>query len=145
MTTLVLDASVVVKWALADPEAEPHTDRAVRALEAIRGGRVGVLEPPHWLAEVAAVLCRLAPRRAREVVELLQAMELPVSDHPDVYGRACDLSVQLGQHVFDTLYHAVALSEADAVLVTADERYYRRAMRAGCIARLAELPLETEP
>jgi len=62
--------------------------------------------------EVAAVLCRLAPHRARGVVELLQAMELHVSDHPDMDGRACDLSVRLGAHVFDAIYHAVALSEA---------------------------------
>ena len=82
-------------------------------LEGIQAGRVTMLEPPHWVAEVAAVMWRLVPRRAREVVELLQAMELPVSDHPDMYGRACDLSVRLGAHVFDTLYHAVALSEPD--------------------------------
>jgi predicted nucleic acid-binding protein len=142
VTTVVLDASVVVKWALADPEAEPDTEQALRVLEALRGGRAVALEPPHWLAEVAAVLCRLVPRRAREVVRLLQAMELPVSDHPDLYARACDLSVQLGEHVFDTLYHAVALTEADALLVTADERYYRRAVKAGRIARIAEVRLD---
>jgi len=101
-----------------------------------------VIEPPHWLAEVAAVLCRLVPRQARETVELLEAMELPVSDHPDTYGSACDLAVRLREHVFDTLYHAVALSHTDAVLVTADDRYYRRAARIGRIVRLAEIPLE---
>lgn len=142
MNTLVLDASVVVKWVLSDPAVEPHTDRALHVLEGIRAAQVTAIEPPHWLAEVAAVVCRLAPRRAREVVELLQAMELPVSDHPDVYGRACDMSVRLGAHVFDTLYHAVALSEPDAMLITADERYYHRALRAGRIVRLAEVSLE---
>lgn len=145
MSTLVLDASVVVKWVLSDAAVEPDTDQALRVLEGIRAGRVTALEPPHWVAEVAAVVCRLAPRRAREVVELLQAMELPVSDHPDIYGRACDLSVRLGAHVFDTLYHAVALAEPDAMLITADERYYRRALRAGRIVRLAEVPLEAGP
>jgi predicted nucleic acid-binding protein len=144
VTTFVLDASVVVKWVLADPEVEPDTERALRVLEELRAGRVAVLEPPHWLAEVAALLCRLAPRRAREVVRLLQAMELPVSDHPDLYARACDLSVQLGVHVFDTLYHAIALLEADAVLITADERYYRRAVGAGRITRVAEVRLDAQ-
>lgn len=142
MSTLVLDASVVVTWVLSDPATEPDTDRAVQVLQGIHAGRLAVLEPPHWLAEVAAVICRLAPRRAHEVVQLLQAMELPVADHSDMYGRACDLAVRLGAHVFDTLYHAVALSEPDALLITADERYFRQARRAGQIVRLAEAPLD---
>jgi predicted nucleic acid-binding protein len=140
--TLVLDASVIVKWALADPRVEPDTDRALHVLEGLQIGRVDILEPPHWLAEVAAVFCRLAPRRAREIVRLLEAMELPVSEHPDLFARACDLSVRLREHVFDTLYHAVALSHKDATLVTADDRYYRRGARIGRISRLADLSLD---
>jgi predicted nucleic acid-binding protein len=141
VSALVLDASVVVKWVIADPAIEPHADRAMHVLDGIRSGHVTAIEPPHWLAEVAAVVCRLAPRRARDVVGLLQAMDLPVSDHPDLYGMACDLSVRLGTHLFDTLYHAVALSEPEATLVTADERYYRRASRTGHIVRLADVSL----
>ena len=141
----MLDASVVVKWVLSDPAVEPDTDRALRVLVGIQAGRVTVLEPSHWVAEGAAEMCRLVPRRAREVVELLQAMDLPVSDHPDMYGRPRDLSVRLGAHLFDTLYHAVALSESDTMLITADERYYDRARRAGQIVRLAETPLEAGP
>ena len=33
------------------------------------------MEPPHWLAEVAAVAARLAPDRVPEVVALMHAME----------------------------------------------------------------------
>lgn len=141
MTTLVLDASVIVKWALADPRVEPDTGRALDLLASVQTGRVAIVEPSHWLAEVAAVLCRLVPRRAREIVRLLEAMELPVSDHPDTFARACDLAIRLREHVFDTLYHAVALTHEDATLVTADERYYRRGTRIGRISRLADLPL----
>jgi hypothetical protein len=47
--------------------------------------------------------------------------------------------------VFDTLYHAVALSHSNAVLVTADERYYRRALRPGQIVSLSEVSLEAAP
>jgi predicted nucleic acid-binding protein len=72
-------------------------------------------------------------------------MDLPVSDHADLYGRACDLSVRLGAHVFDTLYHAVALSEPETTLVTADERYYRRALPTGRIVRLADVSLAAGP
>ena len=49
----------------------------------------------------------------------------------EVYLEATRLSAESGQHVFDTLYHAVALRRRGASLVTADERYYRNVRRAG--------------
>ena len=48
----------------------------------------------------------------------------------------CELARALGQHVFDTLYHAVALLTPGAMLVTADERYYRKAAAYGSIVLL---------
>lgn len=143
MTTLVLDASVVLKWVLSDQAAEADTQRALSILRRMREGRIDVLQPPHWLAEVAAVTSRLRPRVAREAIGLLYAMELPVLEEPEVYERACDLAVSFGAHVFDTLYHAVALCHPDAVLLTADERYYRRTAGLGRVARLRDLRLES--
>ena len=40
--------------------------------------RVTVVQPPHWLAEVAVVIVRLGPSRARQAVSLLHALEFPV-------------------------------------------------------------------
>ena len=40
--------------------------------------RVTVVQPPHWLAEVAVVIVRLGPSRARQAVSLLYALEFPV-------------------------------------------------------------------
>lgn len=54
----------------------------------------------------------------------------------EVYERACALATTLGLHPFDALYHAVALAEPQATLVTADEHYYRKAAKAGRIVRL---------
>jgi predicted nucleic acid-binding protein len=137
---LVVDASVVVKWILPDRDHEPHSNRALELLGDIRAGRAEVVQPIHWLAEVAAVTARLAPEVSREVIGLLHAMELPTLDEPETYFRACDLAADLDHHVFDTLYHAVALSLADARLVTADERYWRKARRVGRIERLRDYP-----
>ena len=58
-----------------------------------------------------------------------------------VYQKACELSASLNQHLFDTLYHAVAMTELRAMLVTADEHYYRKAHNAGRIVRLKEYSL----
>lgn len=138
MTTVVLDASVIIKWVFADRAEESHSFQALQILQLINESRLGVVQPPHWLAEAAAVIARLDPGRARQAVSLLYALDLPVMTDVEVYQKACDLSASLAQHVFDTLYHAVALHESGAMLVTADERYYRKAHRIGQIAMLKD-------
>lgn len=137
-STLVLDASIVLKWLLRDPEREQDTAVASRLMEATVSGRLPVLQPFHWLAEIAAVLSRLSPATAADDVVRLQALELPATDHPAVLRRACELAIRHRAHVFDTLYHAVALEEPEAVLVTADAGYWRAARGEGKVVRLEE-------
>ena len=141
MTTVVLDASVIVKWIFADRAEEPYSLQALQILQFIKESRLSVVQPPHWLAEVAAVTVRLESQQARQAVSLLHALEFPVSVGVEIYQKACELSASLNQHMFDTLYHAVALIESGAVLVTADEQYYRKAYKAGRIVRLREYSL----
>ena len=133
----VIDASVIVKWFFQDPIREPDSDRALAVLEGIRRGAIEPMQPPHWLAEVAAVITRLHPRLAEEAIDLLDAMEFPVTGAAAVYKRAAALASNLNQHLFDTLYHAVAL-EVGATLVSADRRYYRKALHLGQIVYLAD-------
>ena len=57
---------------------------------------------------------------------------------PEVYATALDLSIRYRQHLFDSLYHAVALQVPGAPLVTADRRYYAKAWREGRIVMLAD-------
>jgi predicted nucleic acid-binding protein len=63
-------------------------------------------------------------------------MDIPIVQSQQVYSTACKLSMELDHHLFDTLYHAVALSLDDAVLLTADERYYKKAARRGILVLL---------
>lgn len=101
-------------------------------------GRVKLLQPPHFIAEVGAVLAREVPSFAHEALADLLDIEMQRVETGEVYARAVELSMRLGQHLFDTLYHAVALEAADALLVTADERYWRKASATGRIVRLAD-------
>lgn len=135
---VVVDASVVVKWIFPEAENEADVQAAVALLRVIQSGRVQIVQPAHWLAEVAAVISRLAPQAVHQEVRLLYAMEFPVLETRNVYEQACKLAVQFKHHLFDTLYHAVALCASDTTLVTADERYYRKARSAGRIARLRD-------
>jgi hypothetical protein len=63
---VVLDASVVVKWALPEPDREANVPQALHLLAGIKDGHLEPIQPPHWLAEVAAVVTRLRPEIAEE-------------------------------------------------------------------------------
>jgi predicted nucleic acid-binding protein len=133
---IVLDASVILKWLMEDPLREPDTDKASALMESIVKGGLEVLQPVHWLAEVAAVVARLTPSTAVRDVQLLAALELPSCDDPNVICRATSLAIETGSHLFDTLYHAVALEHEDATLVTADGRYFAKASSCGRVTTL---------
>jgi predicted nucleic acid-binding protein len=139
----VLDASVILKWLLEDPARESDTDKATAAVQAVIDRRAELLQPVHWLAEVAAVLARLSPQTALEDVELLASLQWPVSDEPSVIRRATALAMETGQHVFDTLYHAVALEQEGATLITADDRYREKALSHGRILALHDWAMAT--
>lgn len=135
---LVVDASVAVNWVLPHSVAERDADRAIVLLNAVRSSRVELIQPPHWLAEVAAVIARLRPEIANRVIDFLAALELAVEADAQTYKRASRIATQLDHHLFDTLYHALAL-ERDAVLVSADDRYVRNAGALGNVVSLRKL------
>jgi predicted nucleic acid-binding protein len=90
---------------------------------------------------MGAVLAREKPADAEADLTSLMAVEFEVAGEPVVYQTACELAIRLGQHLFDTLYHAVALHTPGALLVTADARYFRKARKLGGIDLLAEFAL----
>jgi predicted nucleic acid-binding protein len=86
--TVVVDASVVIKWLLQDPDREKGTDKATRLMEQITQGEQSVLQPSHWLTEVGAVLARASPETAADDVTMLAALELPATEDPLILRRA---------------------------------------------------------
>ncbi len=138
---LVIDASVAVKWFLFARPDEHNADLALDVLERAVLGSVELLVPPHFIAEVAAVLARLKPDDAES--DLLDLLDIPMRTmaSPEIYATGLRLSQHFEHHLFDTLYHAVALDRPDAQLITADARYYKKAKTEGQITLLANLSL----
>lgn len=134
---LVLDASVALKWLLA---GEPDASLAENLLKAARTGRVNLLSPPHAIAEILAVLARREPDRLPDALAVLYDVGFVESSGRRVHQLAAILSVQLDHHLFDTLYHAVAI-DAGATLITADERYFGKARALGHIELLRTFQL----
>jgi predicted nucleic acid-binding protein len=89
------------------------------------------------MIEVIGVLARIEPSVVDDAVLLLDDMRPALIHSPPLLRRAAEISVALDHHLFDTLYHAVALEEG-AMLVTADEVYFAKAQALGAIQWLAD-------
>jgi len=135
---VVVDASVALKWFFRLRDDEADVDRALLMLSDIDAGHIRMMQPPHFLAEMGAVLAREKPAEAQADLADLLAIDSDLLDDRNVYATAVDLARQLRHHLFDTLYHATALHIPRATLVTADRRYYDKARDIGQIALLAD-------
>ena len=122
--SLVIDASVALKWVLDEPggaEAEALLDEALIA-------------PGLWLIEAANALWKRAGRgeiSPDEAAERLQALlNAPVATPraEDDLASALSLASQLAHPVYDCLYLALAIRE-DTQVVTADTRFFAVAER----------------
>ena len=132
---VVIDASVTIKWFIPDDEAEEDTDKAIQIFKAIQKSSLNPIQPIHWQAEVIAVLSRIQLQECQRSIQLLDILEFSVSDSLETYHKASKIAVQLNHHLFDTLYHAVAINQ-HATLITADKKYYQKAKELGSIALL---------
>jgi predicted nucleic acid-binding protein len=135
---LVVDASVAIKWFLAFKPDEDRADLALEILERAARGALALVQPPHFIAEVAAVLARLKPDEAHQDLQDLLDIEQRILDTPKVHATALELAIRHQHHLFDTLYHAVALHTPGATLVTADRRYRDKAGIEGRVTLLAD-------
>ncbi|MDP2432805.1 MAG: type II toxin-antitoxin system VapC family toxin [Pseudomonadota bacterium] len=143
MTLVVLDASVALKWFLQLHDNEREVEHALALLTRIGDARIRMIQPPHFIAEVAAVLVREKPCEAHDDLLDLINIERRTLDTPDIHATALDLALRYQHHLFDTLYHAVALHTPGATLITADRRYYEKVRDEGRINLLADWEQET--
>ena len=135
---LVVDASVAIKWFLAESPEEDHTEPALTILAKAAHGEITLVQPPHFMAEVSAVLARLKPAQALEDLSDLLQIAQRTAQGPEIYAAAIELSIRHQHHLFGTLYHAVALHTRGALLVTADKRYFDKVKAEGRIVWLGD-------
>jgi predicted nucleic acid-binding protein len=119
--SVVLDASVVIRSAVAN---EPTAREWIRAVEA---GDVEAHTPELAYAEIVSGLLKyvraklVAPELAAEIVK--GAVKLPLSSHGHarLAGPSLALGLELGLSAYDACYVALALA-LDAPLITTDRR-----------------------
>jgi predicted nucleic acid-binding protein len=139
VTIVVADASVALKWFFRTRSDEADVAAALALLQGVADGGITLIQPPHFVAEVASVLVREAPQTATTDLRDLLAVEMRLDTTDEaVYRRALALAARHRHHLFDTLYHALALCTPGALLVTADEAYWRKACGERAIVRLSD-------
>ena len=136
---LVVDSSVTLKWFLRGQPTESHVVEAEAVEAVIEQSGTELFAPVHCTAEVISVLARTKPGSVDDALAFLDDMRPVVIASAPILKRAADLAIALNHHLFDTLYHAVALEE-QATLVTADEAYFGKAKDLGAIRLLRHFP-----
>ena len=135
---IVVDASVAVKWLIA----EEHSGLA----EALSGRQM--IAPALLLIECGNALlrrARMGDLPADTVVRKVRALRIaplrlvPAEQHLDA---AITLATQLRHSLYDCLYLALALVER-VQLITADQRFVERVRRDGRLAGSVILLTET--
>jgi predicted nucleic acid-binding protein len=120
--TLVIDASVVIKWVIQEEGTE--------AALALRG-KSRFLAPDLLVPECANILWKKVQRRelskqvALPAARLLQAANIELLPSRSLLGTATGLAIELEHPAYDCLYLALAMDQ-DCPFVTADQRLLRK-------------------
>lgn len=126
MTTLVIDASVVLKW-LGLFQHEPLAAKAQLLLDRWQQGSVGLLAPDLVWAEVANAHWRGVRQNrfpatdAQASLATLHGHGLPTVRSEPFVDRALEIACHHGRTAYDSLYVALAESSR-STLLTADEK-----------------------
>jgi predicted nucleic acid-binding protein len=116
--TLVVDASIAVKWVVE----EEGTAQALRLLKRSR-----LIAPELLLAECANILWKkirrdeLSNEEALLAARLLQSADLELASTRSLMEPATRIAIELDHPAYDCVYLALA-AERDCPFVTADER-----------------------
>ncbi|MCK6477210.1 MAG: type II toxin-antitoxin system VapC family toxin [Phycisphaerales bacterium] len=119
MTRAVVDASVLVKLIIPEPDSE-LAERAV-------GGLTHILAPDLVWAELASVVQKrhrgrmLTTAQARRLIAAIRLIPVQSTPCSAVFEAAFELAAATGCTLYDGMYLAVAL-ERDVPLITADAK-----------------------
>lgn len=126
MKTFVVDASVGAKWFLPARD-EPLASEAQRLLDHYTRGRVRLLIPDLFWAELGNVLWKAATRGritqlgAEGAVAKARQLGMLILPSVDLLAQALTVALSSGRSVYDSIYVAAAIAER-VQLLTADER-----------------------
>jgi predicted nucleic acid-binding protein len=125
--TLVIDASVAIKWVLP----EVGSERAA----ALRERPDQLIAPTLIAAEIGSAMRRRAAAKELTAREALHATDIATGlinrmvPIPELTGRALELAIELGHPIYDCFYLALAEREG-APFISADKKLIAVGRRA---------------
>ena len=132
---VIPDASVLLKWVLRSDDEEAR-DRALQLKTAWLAGACEVAVPTLWVFEVGNVLGQKQPAAADKLLGALLDLRMPETA-PAAYSAEIFRLMRTYQVTcYDAAYHALAVARGGTML-TADQRYVRKAAGAGHLRLLA--------
>jgi predicted nucleic acid-binding protein len=129
--TIVIDASVALKWVFDEPGTE----------EALALREEELIAPELWLAEAANALWRhvrlgeLSPQEALVRISVLTSAPVASLAFARLIGPALELATELLHPVYDCIYLALALDH-DTHVVSDDRRFAAAASRTALADRV---------
>jgi predicted nucleic acid-binding protein len=129
--SLVIDASVVLKWFLAD---EDRGKNALGLLEKLLAGELRLVAPALLEFEIANGLAmaarqgRLGRDTARAAVQGFLELEIDMVDFSYYWGRMFEITDAYNLSAYDAAYVAVA-AETGFELITADRELWKKVKR----------------
>ena len=122
MNTLVIDASIAVKWVVE----EHNTPEALTLRQ-----KAKLIAPELLVAECANILWKkvkreeLLKQEALLAARLLQGAEIELLPTRSLFETATRMTIEIDHPAYDCLYLALAV-EKECPFVTADERFLRK-------------------
>ena len=126
MNACVVDASVAAKWWLP-AKNEDYSDQAVEILKSCTAGKIQILVPDHFYAEMGNVLWksvrtqRITADDAFVAVQSIKDLDLTVFSSADLLEGALKIAFDHNRTVYDSLYVALAV-RSSTDFITADEK-----------------------
>jgi predicted nucleic acid-binding protein len=126
VTSVVVDASVALKWCLP-AQREELVVEAEELLASSRREEVQFLVPDLFWVEVANALWKavrrneISPDDAASAISFMRDLDITTFPSVDLVSQALDLAITQGRTVYDSLYVALAM-QSKKELITADER-----------------------
>ena len=126
MTSVVVDASVAVKWCLPS-QREELVAQAEELLASSKRNEIRFLVPDLFWVEVANALWKAVRRgemlgeNAPTALAYLHDLDIVTIPSIDLVPQAMFVAVNHGRTVYDSLYVALAM-RSESQLITADER-----------------------
>ncbi len=142
--TLVVDASVAVKWYLPD---EDYADQASALLGQFRQGEIKLVAPEQIRYEVPSAITaatrgrapRLTVEQGWRAIEAFLSLDLEIAGEDELVYLAYGLAHEYGCAFYDALYLALA-QDLDLSFITADGRLYRRVWELPAVLWISDFP-----